>query len=133
MYIGNVMVPYVNTLSTRNISKTVNISNTLANNLLLNSENISGQNFTLSGIVIDINDRDIADYSEDVETVINRNASYNLVEFEDINGFLSFESGDIPYTADKSNMRSYALTGSFFPLSKFQRGYNIDLEYNSLR
>ena len=129
MYVGNIIIPYVNNLSTRSIAKDLGITRNLSNNLLLNSENIASQNFALSGIIIDTEDKEIKNYTEDVEAIINREASYNLVEFEDINGFLSFGSGNIPYTADKSNMRPYNLSGSFFPLNKYQRGYEIDLDY----
>lgn len=129
MYIGNILIPYIDTLSTKNISKDVNIKKILSSGLSLGSEDISSQKFTIGGTLCPYNGRSVSNFSDDVEAIAIRNAVYNRVKYESIEGFLSVEDCNIPNSAENLLAKPISISGNFFPLANYQSAYQVELDY----
>jgi hypothetical protein len=130
MYIGDIFIPYVNELSTQRPSKNVKVTEQLRYDPTLNKETLSSRDFQCGGVICQIGNSAPDDLSENVEAVIERDGAYNFISYTDTNGFLVCESGDIAKTAETELARNYSFSGKYFPLTKYQRNYQINLEYS---
>ena len=129
MYFGDILIPYVEKLSTKNISKNVLYNVSQKNGVTLNSEYMDRKSFGVSGTICNYENKDVDDIAEDAEALMSRDGVYNKVSYNNIKGFLSVESGNVQYDVNSLLARDYEFNGIYFPLSEYQSGYDIQVDY----
>ena len=132
MYVGNIFIPYVEELTTNQITKEINVTKIQNDDPQLLDENIESRSFSISGVVCELNSNDVKsafDYSNDVRAIGNQTTAYNYINYIGENGFLAVDSLSTPFISENEFARPYSMNGRFFPDSKYQRYYNIELDY----
>lgn len=126
MYIGDIYVPTVSELSSKNAQKEDYLVKGLGSKHIhaVSGEKTDANPIEIRGLLYQAtgDPKTADDYAEDLMALEERSSVFNYINYGDTVGFLTNIRVSVPNNYKRANIRDYNIVGKFFPYAVYQHG-----------